>query len=69
MGGRLIAPEILRCWLRVTGSSVPNAVRMLSLTPARALGIDDRRGAIAPGLDACFVVWKGEFEEAEEILE
>jgi N-acetylglucosamine-6-phosphate deacetylase len=41
---------------------------MLSLTPAQALGIDDRRGAIAPGLDAVLVVWKGEFEAVEEIL-
>jgi N-acetylglucosamine-6-phosphate deacetylase len=69
MGGRLLAPEILRNWLRVTGSSVPNAVRMLSLTPAQALGIDDRRGAIAPGLDASLVLWKGEFEGVAELLE
>jgi N-acetylglucosamine-6-phosphate deacetylase len=69
MGGRLLAPELLRNWLMVTGSSVPNAVRMLSLTPAQALGIDDRRGAIAPGLDAVLVLWKGEFEAVEEILE
>lgn len=67
MGGRLLAPDLLRAWLRVTGSSVPNAVRMLSLTPAQALGIDGRRGAIAPGLDAVLIAWKGEFEEAEEI--
>jgi N-acetylglucosamine-6-phosphate deacetylase len=69
MGGRLLAPDLLRNWLRVTGSSVPNAVRMLSLSPAQALGIDERRGAIAPGLDAVLVVWKGEFEAVQEILE
>jgi len=68
MGGRLLAPELLRRWLKVTGSSIPNAVRMLSLTPAQALGLDDRRGAIAPGLDATLVLWKGEFEDVEEIL-
>jgi N-acetylglucosamine-6-phosphate deacetylase len=67
--GCLLAPRLLRNWLRVTGSSVPNAVRMLSLTPAQALGIDDRRGAIAQGLDAVFVVWKGEFEEVQEVIE
>jgi N-acetylglucosamine-6-phosphate deacetylase len=66
--GVVVGPGILRNWLRVTGSSVPNAVRMLSLTPAQALGIDDRRGAIAQGLDAVLVVWKGEFEAVEEIL-
>jgi N-acetylglucosamine-6-phosphate deacetylase len=68
MGGRLLGPELLRNWLKVTGSSVPNAVRMLSLTPAQALGIDDRRGAIAPGLDAQLVLWKGEFEGVEALL-
>jgi N-acetylglucosamine-6-phosphate deacetylase len=69
MGSRSLAPDILRNWLKVTGSSVPNAVRMLSLTPAQALGIDDRRGAIAQGLEAALVVWKGEFEAVGEILE
>jgi N-acetylglucosamine-6-phosphate deacetylase len=69
MGSRLLAPDLLRNWLRVTGASVPNAVRMLSLTPAQALGIDDRRGAIAPGLDAVLVRWKGEFEAVEEMID
>jgi N-acetylglucosamine-6-phosphate deacetylase len=68
-GSRRLAPEILRNWLRVTGSAVENAVRMLTLCPAQALGIDDRRGAIAEGLDAVLVVWKGQFEEVGEILE
>ncbi len=69
MGGRLLAPDLLRNWLRVTGSAVPNAVRMLSLTPAQALGLDGRRGAIGPGMDAVLVVWKGEFESVAEIIE
>ncbi len=67
--GAALAPELLRNWLRVTGSSIPNAVRMLSLTPAQALKMDDRRGAIAQGLDAVLVIWKGEFEAVEEIIE
>jgi N-acetylglucosamine-6-phosphate deacetylase len=69
VGGRLLAPDLLRRWTKATGASVPNAVRMLSLTPAQALGIESRRGAIAPGLDAVLVVWKGDFEEVEEIIE
>jgi len=68
-GESALAPELLRNWLRVTGSSIPNAVRMLSLTPAQALKLDDRRGAIAQGMDAVLVLWKGEFESVEEILE
>lgn len=69
VGSRLLAPDLLKRWLKVTGSSVPNAVRMLSLTPAQALGIESRRGAIAPGLDAVLVLWKGEFEAVDEIIE
>jgi len=64
-----LGAELLRTWLKVTGASVPNAVRMLSLTPAQALGIDDRRGAIAIGLEADLVVWDGEFETVREILD
>jgi N-acetylglucosamine-6-phosphate deacetylase len=64
-----LAPDLLRNWLRVTGSSIPNAVRMLTLTPAQALGMDDRRGAIAQGLDAVLAIWKGDFESVGEILE
>jgi N-acetylglucosamine-6-phosphate deacetylase len=69
MGGRLLAPELLRNWLKVTGSSVPNAVRMLSLTPAQALGHRRPAGGDSPGLDAVLVLWKGEFEAVEEMLE
>ncbi len=64
----VVGAELLRNWLKVTGASVPNAVRMLSLTPAQALGMDDRRGAIAIGLEADLVVWEGEFEAVREIL-
>jgi N-acetylglucosamine-6-phosphate deacetylase len=68
MGSNRLAPDILRNWLKVTGASVPNAVRMLSLSPAQILGIDDRRGAIAEGLDATLVAWKGDFEGVSEII-
>jgi N-acetylglucosamine-6-phosphate deacetylase len=68
IGSQRLAPEVLRNWMRVTGSSVPNAVKMLTLTPAQALGMDDRRGAIAPGLIADMVIWEGEFEGVREVL-
>jgi N-acetylglucosamine-6-phosphate deacetylase len=68
MGSNRLVPDVLRNWLAVTGSSVENAVRMLSLTPAQALGIDERRGAIAPGLEAALVVWDGDFESVREIF-
>ncbi|HET7838438.1 MAG TPA: N-acetylglucosamine-6-phosphate deacetylase [Rectinemataceae bacterium] len=67
MGSNFLAPDVLRNWLAVTGSSAENAVRMLSLTPAQALGMEGRRGAIAAGLDATLVVWEGEFEAVRTI--
>jgi len=67
-GEWLLGADLLRNWLRMTGSFLANAVRMLSLTPARALGLDALRGAIAPGLLADLVVWNGEFESVREIL-
>jgi N-acetylglucosamine-6-phosphate deacetylase len=38
------------------GLSVEEAVEMASANPARVLGLQDRKGAIAPGLDADLVV-------------
>ena len=62
MGSNFLAPDVLRSWLRLTGSSPANAARMLTLTPSQALGVDGVRGAISVGLKADLVVWEGEFE-------
>lgn len=42
--------------LRVTGCSLEEAVRMTSTNAARRLGIGDRVGTLAPGMDADIVV-------------
>ena len=42
--------------VRMLGVSVADAVAMASSNPARLLGLEDRRGAIAPGMDADLVV-------------
>jgi N-acetylglucosamine-6-phosphate deacetylase len=67
MGSNRLAPDVLRHWLCTTGASVTEAVKALTLTPARALGIDSRRGAIVPGLDSELVVWTGDFEAARVV--
>ncbi|MFI7130496.1 amidohydrolase [Nonomuraea sp. NPDC050153] len=36
------------------------ALRSITLTPARIMGIDDRVGALRPGLDADVVIWSGD---------
>jgi imidazolonepropionase-like amidohydrolase len=36
------------------------ALEALTINPARMLGLDDRIGALAPGLDADIVIWSGD---------
>lgn len=43
--------------LALTPATIPQAVRMLSLTPAEILGIADRKGRIAAGWDADLVLF------------
>ncbi len=45
----------------VVGVSVPEAVRMASLTPARVIGWDDRKGSIAAGKDADIAIFDDDF--------
>jgi N-acetylglucosamine-6-phosphate deacetylase len=46
----------VRTMVEVCGLSLGEAVQMASLNPARALGLDGRKGSIAPGMDADMVV-------------
>lgn len=42
------------------GLDPDTALRALTVNPARMLGLDDRIGALRPGLDADVVVWSGD---------
>nr|WP_323132186.1 amidohydrolase [Kineococcus indalonis] len=42
------------------GLDPDEALRALTLNPARVLGLDDRVGSLAPGLDGDVVVWSGD---------
>jgi N-acetylglucosamine-6-phosphate deacetylase len=46
----------VRTMLRATGATLPEVVRMASLTPARIVGLDREVGSIEPGKRADFVV-------------
>jgi imidazolonepropionase-like amidohydrolase len=35
-------------------------IRWVTSTPAKALGLDDRIGAVAPGFNADLVIWSGD---------
>src|SRR5438309_3726696 len=52
----------VRTFLRLTGASLVNVVRMASLTPARIAGCADVTGSIAPGKRADLVVLDKDLE-------
>lgn len=55
-GSTLTMDAAVRAATEMLGISVPEAVAMASANPARALGLERRKGAIAPGLDADLTV-------------
>jgi N-acetylglucosamine-6-phosphate deacetylase len=55
-GSILQMDAAVRNVMAYTGCSLADAVRMASATPARVLGISNRKGQIAPGCDADLVV-------------
>jgi imidazolonepropionase-like amidohydrolase len=56
--------EVAKAWAagRRAGLDISeaNAIRWMTLNPARALGIDDRTGSLAPGKMADVVVWSAD---------
>jgi N-acetylglucosamine-6-phosphate deacetylase len=55
-GSTLTMDRALRNVIDFCGIPLTAAAAMAATTPARLLGIDDRKGAIAPGLDADLVI-------------
>ncbi|RME96823.1 MAG: N-acetylglucosamine-6-phosphate deacetylase [Chloroflexi bacterium] len=45
----------------VVGLSLPEAVRMASLTPARVISVDGRKGSLEPGKDADIAIFNDDF--------
>ncbi|MGI6157222.1 MAG: amidohydrolase family protein [Saccharofermentanales bacterium] len=63
--------ELITCAARVKKAGVPEAeaFKAVTLHPAQALSIDDRKGSIEPGKDADFVVWSGHPFDLESRVE
>lgn len=55
-GSIATADRMLRWAVRDCGVSLPEAVRMLTLSPAEAVGLDARKGSLSAGKDADFVL-------------
>ncbi|MFD1828699.1 N-acetylglucosamine-6-phosphate deacetylase [Streptomyces desertarenae] len=63
-GSTLTLDTALRRAVTVDGLPVADAVRALTATPARMLGLADRVGSIEPGKDADLVVLDGDYRVA-----
>jgi len=55
-GSQLTMDQAVRNAVKLGGVALQAAVKMASLTPAQAMGIDHYKGSITPGRDADFVV-------------
>jgi N-acetylglucosamine-6-phosphate deacetylase len=56
-GSVLTMDQALRNILKITEISLQQAVGMLTINPARAVGVGDRKGLLAPGYDADILIF------------
>lgn len=62
---------MMRCvanMVNLVGISLPEAVGMATRNPARALGLEDSKGALAPGADADLIVFNDQFELSQTFI-
>jgi N-acetylglucosamine-6-phosphate deacetylase len=56
-GSVATADRLVRNMVTLAQVPLPDAVRMITSTPARIMGMEDRIGALAPGMDADIVIF------------
>jgi N-acetylglucosamine-6-phosphate deacetylase len=59
-GSIATADRLVRTMVREAGVGLPEAVRMLTHTPASIMGIEDRKGSLEAGKDADLVAFDGD---------
>jgi len=67
-GSTLTMPAAVRTMVQRAGVPLAEAVRMATLNPARALGLDARKGIVAAGKDADLVVLDRDFNVRMTII-
>jgi len=60
--------EMVRNVVEMVGAPLHEAVRMASLTPARIIRVDDRKGSLEPGKDADLCIMDKDFGVKEVII-
>jgi N-acetylglucosamine-6-phosphate deacetylase len=67
-GSVATADRLVRTMIHMAGCTLPEAVRMITATPARILGVEDRIGHLKPGYDADIVLFDQDIQIQETIL-
>jgi N-acetylglucosamine-6-phosphate deacetylase len=67
-GSSATAVALVRNMVRLAGATIQDAVKMASLTPARLLKMDHRKGILAKGMDADIVIFDDNFEVKTTIV-
>jgi N-acetylglucosamine-6-phosphate deacetylase len=60
--------DCVRNMVQLVGISLPEAVRMATLNPARALGLEERKGVLRVGADADLVAFTEEFRVTRTLI-
>jgi N-acetylglucosamine-6-phosphate deacetylase len=60
-GSSTLLNQMLPVLTEAAGIPLPEAVRMVSLTPARVIGMADRKGSLEPGKDADIAIFNNDF--------
>jgi N-acetylglucosamine-6-phosphate deacetylase len=68
-GSVATADRLVRTMIRIADCSLTDAIRMITATPARILGVQDRIGHLKPGYDADIVIFDEDVQVKETILQ
>ncbi|MDR2915909.1 MAG: N-acetylglucosamine-6-phosphate deacetylase [Tannerella sp.] len=61
--------RLVRTMVNIAGIPLPDAVKMMTLTPARIIHVDEHKGSIEKGKDADFVIFDDNINVSYTILE
>jgi len=60
-GSSTLINDMIPILLNEVGVPLPEAIRMVTLTPARVIGVDERKGSLAAGKDADIAIFEDDF--------
>ncbi len=60
-GSTTLLNQMIPILIDVVGIPLVEALRMVTLTPARIISVDDRKGSLEAGKDADIVIWNDDF--------